>query len=184
MSSKSDVVGDNLKRIRNEKKLSLTQASKITGVSKSMLSAIENHRKSPTISLLSTIAEKLEVSLIELILERSDTDDVDVLVRDSSNVVHVSTDFYSTLMFGANTNHKFSVYKYVLPPFVKRPSSEAHGSTWEYCLVLKGTLYLTVSEKQYKVREREMVWFPTFLKHIYENRSSKSVEFIMFTFFD
>ena len=93
MKDRSHVVGDNLKWIRSTKKLSLTQTAAITGVSKSMLSAIESHKKSPTIALLSTIAEKLDISPIELILERS-TDVSDITVGDTSDVVRVRSDFY------------------------------------------------------------------------------------------
>ena len=183
MKDRSHVVGDNLKWIRSTKKLSLTQTAAITGVSKSMLSAIESHKKSPTIALLSTIAEKLDISPIELILERS-TDVSDITVGDTSDVVRVSSDFYSSVMFGANTEHRFSVYKYILAPREERISSEPHGSKWEYCLALKGTLQLEGQEKQYMIAEREMVWFPTYLKHMYKNPTDEELELLMFTFFN
>lgn len=182
MKDRSHVVGDNLKWIRTTKKLSLTQTAAITGVSKSMLSSIEAHKKSPTVALLYTIAEKLDISPIELILERS-TDDSDITVGNTSEVVRMSSDFYSSVMFGANTDHRFSVYKYILAPHEERVSSEPHGSKWEYCLALKGSLQLEVQGKEYLIEERDMVWFPTYLKHIYRNPSDEQLEMLMFTFF-
>lgn len=181
---RTKTVGDNLKRIRTEKKLALSQVSSMTGVSKSMLSAIESHKKSPTISLLSTIADGLDIPMIELILDRSNSESPEVQVGETAGLVHIGSHFYSSLMFGANTNHRFSVYKYVLPPTVERVSSEPHGSTWEYCLVLKGSLHLVIKDETYIINEREMVWFPTYLKHVYKNPSSEPIEFLMLTFFD
>ena len=96
---RTKTVGDNLKRIRTEKKLALSQVSSMTGVSKSMLSAIESHKKSPTISLLSTIADGLDIPMIELILDRSNSESPEVQVGETAGLVHIGSHFYSSLMF-------------------------------------------------------------------------------------
>ena len=86
---RTKTVGDNLKRIRKKKKLALSQVSSMTGVSKSMLSAIESHKKSPTISLLSTIADGLDIPMIELILDRSNSESPEVQVGETAGLVHI-----------------------------------------------------------------------------------------------
>ena len=55
-------VGQNLRRIRGEKKLSLDSASQLTGVSKAMLGQIERGESSPTIATLWKIATGLQCS--------------------------------------------------------------------------------------------------------------------------
>src|SRR5665648_111064 len=61
------IVSTNLKAIRESKKLSLDQAAKLTGVSKSMLGQIERGDTNPTISVLWKIANGLKVSFSSII---------------------------------------------------------------------------------------------------------------------
>ena len=61
------IVSTNLKTIRESKKLSLDQAAKLTGVSKSMLGQIERGDTNPTISVLWKIANGLKVSFTSII---------------------------------------------------------------------------------------------------------------------
>ena len=46
------IVSKNLKRIRRERGLSLTELAELSGVSKGMLSQIENNGTSPTINTI------------------------------------------------------------------------------------------------------------------------------------
>ncbi len=61
------LVAQNLKRIRDEKKLSLDKLSELTGVSKSMLGQIERGDSSPTISTIWKISSGLKVPFTALL---------------------------------------------------------------------------------------------------------------------
>ncbi len=65
----------NLKAIRAQAALSLTQAAKITGVSKAMLGQVERGESSPTIMTLWKIAKGFHVPLTALIEDMTQTPD-------------------------------------------------------------------------------------------------------------
>ena len=52
----NNIVAENIKQIRNEKKLTLDAAAELTGVSRSMLAQIEKGDVNPTITVLWKIA--------------------------------------------------------------------------------------------------------------------------------
>ena len=62
-----EIIGYNIKSIRERKKLTLDTAAKQTGVSRSMLAQIEKGDVNPTISVLWKIANGYKVSFTSLI---------------------------------------------------------------------------------------------------------------------
>ena len=57
-------LGENLKKIRNDKHESQTKFAEKLGISRTYLSDLENDRKSPSIDTVTKIAERLNVSPI------------------------------------------------------------------------------------------------------------------------
>ena len=55
-----------LKELRKQKNITLSELSRLTGISKSHLNYIENGIKEPTISVLVLIAKALNVKIDEL----------------------------------------------------------------------------------------------------------------------
>ena len=67
----TNIVAANIKNIREQKKLTLDTASKLTGVSRSMLAQIEKGDVNPTISVLWKIANGYKVSFTSLVEEKT-----------------------------------------------------------------------------------------------------------------
>jgi transcriptional regulator with XRE-family HTH domain len=62
------VLGDNIRKIRKSKKISINKLSKMTSISVGYLSDLENNKATnPSIEKLNTIAEALEVPTSELL---------------------------------------------------------------------------------------------------------------------
>lgn len=59
-------IGENLKKIRKEKKLTQQKLAEEMNISRSYLSDIENNRKNPSSKTLDSLAEKLNVSMLYL----------------------------------------------------------------------------------------------------------------------
>ncbi len=60
------MVGENLKRIRKTKKMTLKQLEEITGITNSYISAIENGRKkNPSTEILEKLAKALDVNVVD-----------------------------------------------------------------------------------------------------------------------
>ena len=63
----NSAISQNIKQIREQKKLTLDAAASVTGVSRSMLAQIEKGDANPTISVLWKIANGYKVSFTSLI---------------------------------------------------------------------------------------------------------------------
>ena len=87
MISANEIVSRNIKRIRQERNLTLDDLARLSGVSKSMLSEIERCAKSPTISMLEKICTGIHIPLAQLTY--IETPDVSVIRK--SNSKHYST---------------------------------------------------------------------------------------------
>ena len=61
------MVAENAKRLREEKRLTLDEAARLTGVSRSMLAQIEKGDVNPTISMVWKIANGYRVSFTSLV---------------------------------------------------------------------------------------------------------------------
>lgn len=59
------MVGENIRRVRNDKKISINKLSKLSGVALGFLSDIENGKTNPSIPTLTKIAKVLDVPVSE-----------------------------------------------------------------------------------------------------------------------
>jgi transcriptional regulator with XRE-family HTH domain len=60
-------VGDAIRRLRQERQLSLDQLARVSGVSKSMLSQIERNLANPTVSVVWRLSNALQIGIEELL---------------------------------------------------------------------------------------------------------------------
>lgn len=67
MKEEAQKLGENLKRIRREKRISQGDIVKTSGIDKAMISNIENGKTNPTLATLAKIAKAVEVSINELL---------------------------------------------------------------------------------------------------------------------
>lgn len=64
-------IGDRLRSIRKNKKISIYQVSKETGISQNHISSVELGKRQPTIDTLARLAKPLGITLAELFNEDS-----------------------------------------------------------------------------------------------------------------
>lgn len=74
-------IGDNIKKIRKEKKLTQQQLAKEMGISRSYLSDVENNRYNPSIKTLISLANKLGVTMPYLTTGKKMIADLDIEER-------------------------------------------------------------------------------------------------------
>ncbi|WP_210364237.1 helix-turn-helix domain-containing protein [Bacillus sp. REN3] len=72
------MIGERVKKIRLEKKMSLSELAEQAGVAKSYLSSLErNLQTNPSIQFLEKIAAVLDIPVDQLIHEQPDTENMD-----------------------------------------------------------------------------------------------------------
>jgi len=82
------LIGEKIKQLRKEKKMSISELAEKAGVAKSYLSSIErNLQTNPSIQFIEKISAELNVSVNELILDDSDAINQDELDEEWLKIV-------------------------------------------------------------------------------------------------
>jgi transcriptional regulator with XRE-family HTH domain len=162
------LVAQNLKRIREEKRLSLERLAELTGVSKSMLGQIERGESSPTVATVWKIANGLKVSFTALLSSpQSDTS----LVRQADIRPLIEDDGKYRLypFFPIEEGRRFEVYAIEIDGGGSL-SAEAHPEgTQEFITVYAGALTVRVNGQEYRIGAGDAIRFRADCAHSYLN---------------
>lgn len=184
MTTPAIIGGANLRRLRTRQGYSLERLARFSGVSRAMLSQIENGRSAPTISLLWKVARALGVPFATLIASNS-LSGTTVLRRDSAKVLSSSEGrFSSRALFPFESERKTEFYELRLAPN-HTESAEAHApGTIENLVVMQGTVEVVAGrEAPQLLGEGDAIIFQADVPHRYRNmRSSEAVLYLVMTY--
>lgn len=161
------LVSENIKRIRQEKNLSLGDLAKLSDVSKSMLAQIERGEGNPTLSTLWKIANGMQVSFNTLITQPKLPYKVTKLAE-IEPILDMNGGLKNYSLF-SDIENNFSVYQIEVGKEISW-ISEAHlCGTAEFVIVIQGTLEIKLEEKTFILKKGENLWFKADVPHSYCN---------------
>lgn len=168
MDSMNMIVAKNIKRLREEKKLSMDELVRLSGVSKSMLAQIERGDGNPTISTLWKISNGMKVPFDALTVrpkspyEIVKTSDIQPLLEDGGKVKNYS-------IFPDNENRRFAVY-YLELDVGSYWESEPHlKGTTEFITIFTGQIEIIADGQRFMVGKGESIRFSADTVHSYKN---------------
>ncbi len=178
----NEIVAQNLKALRETKKLSLDNVAKLTGVSKSMLGQIERGEVNPTITVLWKIANGLKISFTSL-LDKSDGDievvkkaEINPLIEDNGNYINYP-------IFQFDENRRFEVYSIEINPQGTHSSEPHLQGTEEYITVFAGRLRLTVNDSEHELLCGDSIRFKSDVHHSYVNPGDEITKLSMIIYY-
>lgn len=177
MISANEIISINLKRIRQERNMTLDDLAELSGVSKSMLSEIERCSKSPTISVLEKICNGINLPLAQLTYAKTP----EVSVTRNETVKHFSAwkGFEMFVMFEFDPDKKFEIFRHVIQPNSSRSSEFHEAGIREYLICTKGIFSVEVGDKRYDLQEGEAIQFLANCNHRYFNDTDQEVNIVM-----
>lgn len=170
----SQILGQNLHRLRTERQLSLGQLAEKSGLSKVMLSQIEKGTANPTVNTLWKIANGLGVSYSALM--ESHTQEVEI-VRHTEVPIQADEDGAYRLgcYFGSTQDHGFEIYEDELDCGAEH-RTEGHGPrTEEFLIVEAGTLSMEVADTEHVLAAGDAIHFDASFPHVYRNAGQETV---------
>lgn len=168
MDNYNEIIGNNLKRMRTERKLSLDKLSNLTSISKSMLSQIEKGFANPSISTVWKIAEGLRIPFTELVTIKEKEVEV-IRGIDLKPLKGQDGNIKSYPIVEYNPARGFESYKMVLD-YKTSHLSEAHlEKTIEFTTVVNGRVKITIDDEEYILDEGDTLKFKADLNHTYLN---------------
>jgi len=176
------ILASNLRRIREERRLSLDKVSELTGVSKSMLGQIERGESNPTLQTVWKIANGLRVSLTDLTeVPRSET--VVISKEDISPIISDNGLFRVYPVFPFDGETRSEILAIVLEKGAYSCSEAHNARTVEYVLVFEGEVTIMAGSEEYVLKAGEAIKFRADCTHSYHNSGDGVARFCNVMFY-
>lgn len=169
----SEIIAHNLKRLREERKLSLGQLAELAGVSKVVLSQIEKGDSNPTINTIWKITGALKLPYTSL-LEPSETQAVHIKKKD---IAELEEDKYHIFSYYPKDLHRsFEMYQIEMDPGCVHPSIGHSTNSSEYIMMIEGAIVIEVDGKEYFLEADDGLYFEASVPHCYKNMTDKKAK--------
>ena len=162
------IIGENLKKLRLERNLSLGQLAGQCGVSKVMLSQIEKGSSNPSINTIWKIADALHVPYTALLDQKIEHGTVisltDLAVQEFDNGDGSLCCYYHN-----NQRRNFELFSMTIKPGASHVSDGHDERTDEYLIVTAGSLEITLEDGVYSLKSGDSISFHSDKSHTYRN---------------
>lgn len=176
------IIAVNLKVLRTERNLTLGQLSKISGVSKAMLSDIEKGQSNPTVNTIWKIANGLNVPYTRLMEETEK--DMTVIRKNEISIQTDEHEHYRIYCYFKNTPVRNFEFFYVELDAHSSNVTVGHSAkTEEYIYVISGELVLQTETTEHILGEGDALVFDSSVRHTYLNRQDTLVTFNVINFY-
>lgn len=176
-------VSANIRKIREQKKLTLDAAAELTGVSRSMLAQIEKGTVNPTISVLWKIANGYKTSFTTLLEPRAEeitvirAQDIEVLSEDQGRY-----ELHPTFPF--DTEKQFELHRVVIQPEGSLSAQPHMQGTQEYVTLFSGQAEIGVGETVFALDTGDSIRFRADVPHFYRNVGTQEVQMSMLIYYE
>jgi len=163
-------IGNNLQRLRTQRRLSLTELSKQSGVQMATLSRIENNKMTGTLESHMAIAKVLDIPLSELYEHSSDPIDI---ASEIKSAVHVDTSSHTGQAYYEILT-KNPTFKKMLPLIIKiEPKGEVEenpvSGAERFLFVLEGEVEILYQNQPYKLKKNQTLYLENLIKYTIKN---------------
>jgi len=176
------VIAESLKKLRADRKLSLDNVAKLSGVSKSMLGQIERGEVNPTVSTLWKISNGLKISFTQL-MSRPESD---IEIVDKCNIPPLIEDngkFRNFPMFSFDSTRRFEMYSLEIDGGgYLEAEAHPHG-TQEFITVFCGEVTITVNGEDFVVTTGNSMRFKADSTHTYKNSADATCSLSMVIYY-
>ena len=159
-----------LRKLRREREWSLSDLSKASGVSRSMLSQIERGEVSPTLSVAFRVAKAFGMSLGELISDPEEPPGIEV-IRADEEAYYFRRDESCSLrtLFPLRLEKDVEFYELKLTPGCALKSEPHLEGTREFVTVHKGRVRISSGNDHVELTRGDSAHYRADLPHVVEN---------------
>jgi transcriptional regulator with XRE-family HTH domain len=173
------IIGVNIKRLREEKRITLRSLSKSVGISPSFLSQIENGKASPSLDTLKTISNCLSSTIGSLMGETQSAGETLVTRLDErKHVDEIGTGIHLYLLTSPDPNKQMEPLLFKLNPNAASGETLYKHFGQEFIMVIKGIMEITLNDAIYVLRKGDSIYFNSNIPHSFKNLSKEETEAI------
>jgi transcriptional regulator with XRE-family HTH domain len=175
-----EIIAVNLKRIREERHLSLGQLAEQAGVSKVILSQIEKGDSNPTINTIWKITGALQLPYTSL-LEPPEAKAIHVKKADIHGLEEDKYHIFS--YYPKDQDRNFEMYQIEMDAGCTHPSIGHSSNSAEYIMVMEGQMILEVNGTEYRLAVDDALYFDASYPHVYKNTSDQRVKAVLIIYY-
>jgi len=164
-----DQVGARLKRLRTQRRMTLTGVAKATGISKSTMSRLETGQRRPTLELLLALSHAYRVPLDDLVAAPEEGDP-----RIQLKPGHVKG---RTVIPLTRQPDGMQAWKIVIPTSKVTPEPRAHDG-YEWIYVLSGHMRFVLGDQDWVLGPGEVASFDTKVPHWFGSTGNEPAEIL------
>ena len=164
-----DQVGARIKRLRTQRRMTLTGVAKATGISKSTMSRLETGQRRPTLELLLALSHAYRVPLDDLVAAPEEGDP-----RIRLKPGHVKG---RTVIPLTRQPDGMQAWKIVIPTSKVTPEPRAHDG-YEWIYVLSGHMRFVLGDQDWVLRPGEVASFDTKVPHWFGSTGDEPAEIL------
>jgi transcriptional regulator with XRE-family HTH domain len=174
------IIAANLKRIREERHLSLGQLAEQAGVSKVILSQIEKGDANPTINTIWKITGALQLPYTSL-LEPPEAKAVYIQKADIPDLEEDKYHIFS--YYPKDQDRSFEMYQIEMDAGCVHESIGHSSNSSEYIMVMEGRMRLEVNGAEYLLQPDDALYFDASYPHTYQNTSEQRVKAVLIIYY-
>lgn len=171
-------VGSNLRRLREERNLSIRALAQKSGLAINTLSLIENGRSSPSVSTLQQLALALEVPIIAFFEAETPENNISYIKADCRP--RAAFDLGTLEDLGAGTFiQAVEPFVVTLEPNTSNGPQDIIHTGYEFVYCLKGRIAYTIARNTYLLETGDSLLFEAHLPHCWQNLSHAESQLIL-----
>lgn len=174
------VIGEQVRRLRVTRHVSVRALAVQTGLSASFLSQLENGQVSPSLGSMHKVADALGVTLGEFFAAAESEEDV-LVVRppDRRRLDSTWTDAHLEALGPMSASRKLEPVLVVFGPGGKSGKHSHSHARDGFAFVVKGRATLTLGDEDHELVPGDAVTLPADAPYRWENRSDEGAEILM-----
>ena len=175
-------IGGQIKEIRKQNGLTIQDLAESTGISKGMLSKIENGRTIPSITTLSAITRALQVDLSLFFNSIETNNGLKYIIKRKNDYSKIEKEGRIGFLYNFILSHKlldFVLETVVLElePGAKR--EKVSTDAYEYKYILEGQVEYEIGEEIIILNEGDSLLFDGRIPHVPLNKTDKKVKMLV-----
>ncbi|MNK21112.1 HTH-type transcriptional regulator SinR [compost metagenome] len=181
-------ISNNIKEIRKEKGITIQEVADRAGVSKGLISQIENNRTIPSLLVLINIINALNIDLNEFFKDfNSELDSGPVVVRKKDTYSPFEKEsaigfHYKRIFTSAMDSSTMDIVLLELLPDAQRPMVETEA--YEYKYIISGQVEYIFNDQKISLEEGDSIFFNGRLSHTPRNVGSEKAVMLIVYFFE
>ncbi len=163
-------IGRRVKKLRKRAGLSLDQLSRLSGVSKAMLSQIEQNKANPTVAVIYKITKALNANITEIMDSATKKPRFQVIRKEDERYTFLSSEKCTIRTLSPLSLEKdIEFYQIDLKPEGSLDSEPHFQNTEEILAVVKGKIKVQSAEKSVTLTAGDSVYYSADVNHSIKN---------------